>query len=174
MYLGKESHAYNKGKTLAVSKVPLPDYRADLDERHGSTQKEVEYIYPISMSDSHFWVEESRNVLTMLSFLQIRMSTDIERRVGNLLNNSQPKGAAPASVPFVSTDLGQKQSITATKSVSSQQNDSSKDKLNAVLKERQELLQVHNLTIKHYLIALCCILNLRQDWILFICRQVIV
>lgn len=24
-----------------VSKVPLPDYRADLDERHGSTQKEV-------------------------------------------------------------------------------------------------------------------------------------
>lgn len=24
-----------------VSKVPLPMYRADLDERHGSTQKEV-------------------------------------------------------------------------------------------------------------------------------------
>lgn len=37
----KESHAYNKGKALVVSKVPLPDYRADLDERHGSTQKEV-------------------------------------------------------------------------------------------------------------------------------------
>ncbi|MDQ9791172.1 hypothetical protein RFY12_03340, partial [Acinetobacter baumannii] len=52
-------HAYNKGKTLVVSKVPLPDYRADLDERHGSTQKEI------------------------------KMSTDIERRVGNLLNNSQ-------------------------------------------------------------------------------------
>lgn len=42
-YLRKESHAYNKGKILVVSKVPLPDYRADLDERHGSTQKEVEY-----------------------------------------------------------------------------------------------------------------------------------
>lgn len=41
LYLWKESHAYNKGKALAVSKVPLPMYRADLDERHGSTQKEV-------------------------------------------------------------------------------------------------------------------------------------
>lgn len=27
-----------------VSKVPLPDYRADLDERHGSTQKEVHFL----------------------------------------------------------------------------------------------------------------------------------
>lgn len=41
LYLWKESHAYNKGKALVVSKVPLPMYRADLDERHGSTQKEV-------------------------------------------------------------------------------------------------------------------------------------
>lgn len=35
------SHAYNKGTALVVSKVPLPVYRADLDDRHGSTQKEV-------------------------------------------------------------------------------------------------------------------------------------
>lgn len=41
LYLWKESHAYNKGKALAVSKVPLPNYRADLDEQHGSTTKEV-------------------------------------------------------------------------------------------------------------------------------------
>lgn len=39
--LWKESHAYNKGKALVVSKGPLPNYRADLDERHGSTKKEV-------------------------------------------------------------------------------------------------------------------------------------
>ncbi|XP_057742352.1 DExH-box ATP-dependent RNA helicase DExH1 isoform X2 [Arachis stenosperma] len=82
-----------------------------LDERHGSTQKEI------------------------------RMSTDIERRVGNLLNNSQSVGEASASFPSVSTDLGQKQSLTATKSVSSQQSDSSKDKLNVALKERQEHIQ---------------------------------
>lgn len=41
----KGSHAYNKGKALVVSKVPLPDYRADLDERHGSTQKEVTEMF---------------------------------------------------------------------------------------------------------------------------------
>ncbi|XP_066374421.1 DExH-box ATP-dependent RNA helicase DExH1-like isoform X2 [Miscanthus floridulus] len=35
------SNAYNRGKTLVFSKVPLPDYRADLDDRHGSTQKEI-------------------------------------------------------------------------------------------------------------------------------------
>ncbi|KAF2323819.1 hypothetical protein GH714_042404 [Hevea brasiliensis] len=62
--LGLYFHAYNKGKTLVVSKVPLPNYRADLDERHGSTQKEI------------------------------RMSTETERRVGNLLNSLQR--AAPA------------------------------------------------------------------------------
>ncbi|GJY88788.1 cell division cycle protein 48 [Tanacetum coccineum] len=28
-------HAYSKGKSLPVSKVPLPNYRADFDERHG-------------------------------------------------------------------------------------------------------------------------------------------
>ncbi|GJR26381.1 cell division cycle protein 48 [Tanacetum coccineum] len=28
-------HAYSKGKSLPVSKVPLPNYRADYDERHG-------------------------------------------------------------------------------------------------------------------------------------------
>ena len=43
VWLCKGSHAYNKGKALVVSKVPLPDYRADLDDVHGSTQKEVGY-----------------------------------------------------------------------------------------------------------------------------------
>ncbi|EEC67153.1 hypothetical protein OsI_34001 [Oryza sativa Indica Group] len=38
--LGEDSNVYNKGKTIVFSKVPLPDYRADLDERHGSTQQE--------------------------------------------------------------------------------------------------------------------------------------
>ncbi|XP_051149601.1 DExH-box ATP-dependent RNA helicase DExH1 [Andrographis paniculata] len=59
-------HAYNKGKALVVSKVPLPDYRADLDERHGSTKKEI------------------------------NMSSEIERRVGNLLNSSS--GSRPAEI----------------------------------------------------------------------------
>ncbi|WJX11399.1 RNA helicase [Trifolium repens] len=104
-------HAYNKGKALVVSKVPLPDYRADLDERHGSTQKEI------------------------------KMSTDIERKVGNLLNSSQPTGTAAASLPSVSTDPGHKQSVTTTKSTSLQKTDASKENLSVALKERQELLE---------------------------------
>ena len=141
MYLGKESHAYSKGKVLIVSKVPLPDYRADLDERHGSTQKEVEYTYPILMSD-YLFLAACRNVLTMLSFWQIKMSTDIERRVGNLLNSSQSTGATLSSLPSISADLGQKQSAAPIKYVSSRQTDSSKEKLSVALKERQELVQV--------------------------------
>nr|KYP62079.1 Putative DEAH-box ATP-dependent helicase UM11114 family [Cajanus cajan] len=105
-------HAYSKGKALVVSKVPLPDYRADLDERHGSTQKEI------------------------------RMSTDIEKRVGNLLNSSQSvPQAATSSFPSVSAHLGHKQSATMIKSVSSEPTDSSKEKLSVSLKERQELVQ---------------------------------
>ncbi|KAK7268103.1 hypothetical protein RIF29_20790 [Crotalaria pallida] len=107
-------HAYNKGKTLVVSKVPLPDYRADLDERHGSTQKEI------------------------------RMSVDIERKVGNLLNNSQSMGAMPTSLPSASTDLGHNKTISTIRPVSSPQIDSSKEKLSVMLKERQELTQAND------------------------------
>ncbi|KAH9329484.1 hypothetical protein KI387_001592, partial [Taxus chinensis] len=41
--MGLFFHAYNKGRNtvLVVSKIPLPNYRADLDERHGSTQREI-------------------------------------------------------------------------------------------------------------------------------------
>ncbi|XP_058070139.1 DExH-box ATP-dependent RNA helicase DExH1 isoform X2 [Magnolia sinica] len=66
--LGLYFHAYNKGKTLVVSKVPLPNYRADLDERHGSTQKEIQ------------------------------MSIETEKRVGNLLEISKGALAVHDSV----------------------------------------------------------------------------
>jgi len=83
-----------------------------------------------------------RIVLTMLSFWQVRMSTDIERKVGNLLNSSHSMRAAPSSLPSVSADLGHKKSVTTIKTVSSQQTDSVKEKLSVALKERQELVQV--------------------------------
>lgn len=59
--MGLYFHAYNKGKNtvLVASKVPLPNYRADLDERHGSIQREI------------------------------RMSTDTERRVEYVLSNAK-------------------------------------------------------------------------------------
>ncbi|KAJ4803285.1 RNA helicase family protein [Rhynchospora pubera] len=62
-------HAYNKGKALVFSKVPLPDYRADLDDRHGSTQKEI------------------------------KMSTETERRVENLLSNKMRIGGNDGAGP---------------------------------------------------------------------------
>ncbi|KAG9439976.1 hypothetical protein H6P81_020141 [Aristolochia fimbriata] len=65
--LGLHFHAYNKGKTLVVSKVPLPDYRADLDEYHGSTRKEI------------------------------RMSKETERRVEDLLALSIDNSASGSS-----------------------------------------------------------------------------
>jgi ATP-dependent RNA helicase DHX36 len=39
----KGSHAYNKGRNtvLVVSKLPLPNYRADLDDHHGSSQRQI-------------------------------------------------------------------------------------------------------------------------------------
>lgn len=109
--LGLHFHAYNKGKTLVVSKVPLPDYRADLDERHGSTQKEI------------------------------KMSSDIERRVGSLLDNTQPKGAGSVNAPSTTTNGKLKQTITTTKPVSAEQTDSSNEKLSVELKERQDKMQ---------------------------------
>ncbi|XP_073317491.1 DExH-box ATP-dependent RNA helicase DExH1 isoform X3 [Primulina huaijiensis] len=57
--LGLYFCVYGKGKALVVSKVPLPNYRADLDERHGSNKKEIS------------------------------MSMETETRVGNLLNTSK-------------------------------------------------------------------------------------
>ncbi|XP_057805318.1 DExH-box ATP-dependent RNA helicase DExH1 isoform X1 [Salvia miltiorrhiza] len=95
--LGLHFHAYNKGKALVVSKVPLPNYRADLDEQHGSTKKEI------------------------------TMSTETEERVGLLLkssngtnlvqnNSSSSSGSATcqskpaemereASLPYIDTDF---------------------------------------------------------------------
>ncbi|XP_023527583.1 DExH-box ATP-dependent RNA helicase DExH1 isoform X1 [Cucurbita pepo subsp. pepo] len=103
-------HAYNKGKSLVVSKVPLPDYRADLDERHGSTQKEI------------------------------RMTTDIERRVGNLLDDLQGQGR-DHSVSSTASAEGGKQtptSINNTKPVYKLETDLAKEKLSAELKQKQE------------------------------------
>lgn len=57
------SHAYNKGKALVVSKVPLPDYRADLDDRHGSTQKEVIEVTLVSKIYIQSWLLNSLNSL---------------------------------------------------------------------------------------------------------------
>nr|DAD48355.1 TPA_asm: hypothetical protein HUJ06_018292 [Nelumbo nucifera] len=110
--LGLYFHAYNEGKTLVVSKVPLPNYRADLDERHGSTQKEI------------------------------RMSTETERRVGNLLASS--KEAVHADDSSCASSQGVKQSspsVNIIKSESTLDADKAKEKFSVELKNRQEKMK---------------------------------
>ncbi|EOY08498.1 RNA helicase family protein isoform 2 [Theobroma cacao] len=110
--LGLYFHAYNKGKALVVSKVPLPNYRADLDERHGSTQKEI------------------------------RMSTETERRVGNLLDSSRDARSTDDS--GVASSRGATKplpDVKRTDSVSTIGTDSAKEKFSAELKQKQENLK---------------------------------
>ncbi|GMY25393.1 DExH-box ATP-dependent RNA helicase DExH1 isoform X2 [Fagus crenata] len=116
--LGLYFHAYDKGKTLVVSKIPLPDYRADLDERHGSTQN------------------------------KIRMSTEIERRVGNLLNSSS-QGAVTSQNSSVAPSQGGKgkpssSGINIIKPDSFSEIDSAKENLSLELKQRQEKMKASN------------------------------
>ncbi|XP_010509538.1 PREDICTED: DExH-box ATP-dependent RNA helicase DExH1-like isoform X4 [Camelina sativa] len=111
--LGLHFHAYNKGKALVVSKVPLPDYRADLDDRHGSTQKEI------------------------------TMSTETERKLGSLLKTTQESGSSSSSTSAVhdqqdrTATLGLKRPDSASKLPDSLE----KEKFSAAHKERQEKLK---------------------------------
>lgn len=111
--LGLYFHAYNKGKTLVVSKVPLANYRADLDERHGSTQKEI------------------------------RMSTEVERRVGHLLNTSEGAVSVSDSPPGSSQGARQSCGVNVTNPVSTLyvNTNTNKEKLSVELKQRQEKMK---------------------------------
>ncbi|XP_057506390.1 DExH-box ATP-dependent RNA helicase DExH1 isoform X1 [Actinidia eriantha] len=113
--LGLYFHAYNKGKALAVSKVPLPDYRADLDDRHGSTQQEI------------------------------RMSTEIERRVGNLLGSSKGTDSVDNS-PGTSSQSAKKlmSGVDSPKPDPVFEIDADKERLNVELKDRQEKMKARD------------------------------
>lgn len=115
-------HAYNKGKSLVFSKVPLPDYRADLDERHGSTQKEIV------------------------------MSAETERRVENHLSRSKETGKTSDSGSISEhtrkhdsrsiSNQGIEQSLFDKAShkfelITKSQTDPAKDKLNIELRDIQ-------------------------------------
>lgn len=151
LYLRKDSHAYNKGKALVVSKAPLPDYRVDLDERHGSTQKEVQliptiYIYEVCVLD-----------LKILTFLQIRMSSDVERRVGSLLNSSDSKRAVPFNKSSgTPAQAGNKSSAGGDIRKSDLDIDSAKEKLSLELKQRQEKMKVPIPIFSSYEIIVRC------------------
>ncbi|CAA7020316.1 unnamed protein product [Microthlaspi erraticum] len=111
--MGLYFHAYCKGKALVVSKVPLPDYRADLDERHGSTQKEIQ------------------------------MSSETEQKLGTLLKTTQESGSSNVSTSAINDQqdrtatLGLKRPDPASKFSDSHE----KEKFSVALKERQEKLK---------------------------------
>lgn len=76
-------------------------------------------------------------------FLQIRMSTETERRVGNLLDGSQKAG--PANDSSAASGQGGKQSslgVKIVKPVSILETDAAKERLSLELKQRQDKLKV--------------------------------
>ncbi|CAI0402208.1 unnamed protein product [Linum tenue] len=111
---GLHFHAYSKGKTIVVSKVPLPNYRADLDERHGSTQKEI------------------------------RMSTETERKVGSLLGSSLGASPANGSSSTYPQESSQSSSAVKVIKPVSKEIDSAKEKLSLELKQKQDELRASN------------------------------
>ncbi|GJX66027.1 DExH-box ATP-dependent RNA helicase DExH1 isoform X1 [Tanacetum coccineum] len=102
-------HYFSRGKALVVSKVPLPNYRADLDERHGSAQKEI------------------------------HMSSETERRVENLLDSStgieKIDSNSGTSVQRAKQSL---HGSDKTNGISVLESDSAKKALSVELKEIQE------------------------------------
>ncbi|XP_071908513.1 DExH-box ATP-dependent RNA helicase DExH1 isoform X1 [Coffea arabica] len=110
--LGLYFHAYDKGRALVVSKVPLPNYRADLDEHHGSTKQEI------------------------------RMSSEIETKVGQLLNDSQVGIPVDKSSSTSShTPKGSSNVLELAKPPHMSETDASNEKLSLELKRRQEELR---------------------------------
>ncbi|GMH22995.1 hypothetical protein Nepgr_024838 [Nepenthes gracilis] len=109
--MGLYFHAYNKGRTLVVSKVPLPNYRADLDERHGSTQTEI------------------------------TMSSETERRIGTLLDSSEEEVAIEKSSAESLNAKQWSPALNVTRTVSVLENDAGKQKINAELVQRQEKMK---------------------------------
>ncbi|CAH8382009.1 unnamed protein product [Eruca vesicaria subsp. sativa] len=111
--MGLYFHAYNKGKALVVSKVPLPDYRADLDDRHGSTQKEIQ------------------------------MSSETERKLGTLLKSTQQVGSSNASTSASNDqqDRSAAPGLKKTDSASKFSDSHEKEKFSIALKDRQDKLK---------------------------------
>lgn len=128
-----------------VSKVPLPDYRADLDERHGSTQKEVNcFCLGFFNFATVVVLDVFKQYCYILSILQIRMSTETETRIGNLLNSSQSQGASTNNASEASGQGGKQRLAdrNVTKLGTTLETDSNKEKLSLELKEKQETMKV--------------------------------
>eukprot|EP00250_Pteridium_aquilinum_P019840 c24596_g1_i1 orf=694-3741(-) len=110
-------HAYNKGTNTVnvVSKVPLPNYRADLDKRHGSSQREIQ------------------------------MSADTEQRVERVLSKFRDTNAASSSADGRQVSTNGSTSTLKQSKVSDNDEAQAlkldKSDLNMKLKDQQQQLQ---------------------------------
>lgn len=80
----------------------------------------------------------------ILIYLQIHMTTEMERRVGNLLDDSQGQGRKP-SVSSTASAEGGKQfptSVNNSKPANKLETNSGKEKLSAELEQKQEKMKV--------------------------------
>ncbi|KAG0570050.1 hypothetical protein KC19_6G135700 [Ceratodon purpureus] len=116
--LGLHFHAYNKGRdtVLVVSRVPLPNYRADLDDRHGTSQR------------------------------QISMSATTENRVENMLANIRgadvPSSSTPATLRNGQGDrAAQPRSSWGQANPQGLASGADKERVNAELRENQRQLK---------------------------------
>lgn len=140
-----------------VSKVPLPDYRADLDDRHGSTQKEVSFFCHNVTLNLYRNIED-------LCCSQIRMSTETAERVGSLLHSSQAEGSKHTSgnVSSVASGSGQGNKQTPVSEMTTKPSPrleldtvKEKEKLSLQLKESQEKMKVHIRILKFDIRCYC-------------------
>lgn len=85
---------------------------------------------------------------------QIRMSTEIEERVGNLLSSSQDtvSGGTSSSTSGSSAKLSSKALETARPKLTVE-NDTAKQRLNNELKQKQEKTRVHRTPFSLWLIC---------------------
>ena len=86
------------------------------------------------------------------------MSSDIERRVGSLLNSSGSQGAVPVNDSSMTPIQGGKEPSAGSnirKPGSLLDTDSAKEKLSLELKQRQENMKVHKPICSSYNIIIC-------------------
>lgn len=84
------------------------------------------------------------------------MTTDIERRVGNLLDDSQGKGREHRVSSTASVEDGKQfpTSVNNIKPTSKLESDSAKEKLSAELKQKQEAMKVNLLVFCNNVLSL--------------------
>ncbi|GJS80077.1 hypothetical protein Tco_0729958 [Tanacetum coccineum] len=87
-------HAYSKGKSLPVSKVPLPNYRADFDERHGfytkrETNRRVENLSDSSSEIDKILTDNAKKALSVKLKEKQKKQKVLDEGITNCFDNRE-------------------------------------------------------------------------------------